>query len=141
MPTKRIKSKRKKTDRQLLEKECDDLLSIKVREAGHKSDIPCYFAGRDNVRCSGVLQCNHIIGRINKRLRWDYMNVVPGCSGHNLYYHFNEPDLHRLIERIDPKRWEYLINAKWQSGKRSKSDLKLVMLYIENTPYIYKRVL
>lgn len=141
MPTIRTRRKKKeKTERQLLEKACDDLLSEKVRAAGNSAYTRCYFAGRDSVQCNGVIQCNHIIGRANKRLRWDYLNVVPGCKGHNVHYHFHEPDLHRLIEIIDPERWDYLINVKWQSGKRSLTDLKLVLLYIKQTEYIYQRV-
>jgi hypothetical protein len=58
-----------------------------------------------------------------------------------MYYHFNEPDLHRLIAEIDPLRWEYLDRVRHQSGKMTMSELWLIEKWISQNEYVYQRIL
>jgi len=50
----------------------DDLFRILV-----KADGVCEWCGKS----TGQLHCHHVIGRTNKRLRWDMRNGVCLCAG------------------------------------------------------------
>lgn len=70
-----------KTPKKKKIKIADDLCREIVRNRGF-----CEAAGLDNVRCGGVLQWCHIIGRANKRIRWETYNALCMCQGHHVYY-------------------------------------------------------
>ena len=81
----------------------DRLFSLKVRELGY-----CQLQGKDKIRCSQVLQCAHIIGRANLRLRWDFLNALCICSGHHVWY-THEPEAWRnIVKKEFPENWEYV---------------------------------
>lgn len=108
-----------------LVKELDDVFSLYIRK---KYKFKCWFKGRDKVRCSKTMQNNHIIGRGNYTTRWLERNCKCGCSGHNTYYHFNEPELHALIAKEEPELWEYLSQIRHMHVKRTREDLRLMIL-------------
>lgn len=67
-------------------KKADDLARAMVRSRG-----VCELRGKDRVKCNGVLQWAHIVGRGNHRLRWETWNALCLCAGHHVYY-TNHPD-------------------------------------------------
>lgn len=79
------------------------------------------------VRCSGDMQCNHLISRAKLRLRWDERNAVCGCSSLNLWAHYNDADWRELWQRLYPDRVEYLMRLKNAPGKYPNSILKLMI--------------
>ena len=79
--------KPKKANKSKLKRKLDTLFSLHVRSHGR-----CELQGLDKIKCSQVLQCMHIVGRANYRLRWDNNNVLCGCSGHHVFYGFHPLD-------------------------------------------------
>lgn len=104
---------KKRTERQKNTDLADDLCRALVRGRGY-----CEAAGLDKVRCNGMLQWCHIVGRGNKRLRWETWNALCMCQGHHVYYthhpeewfldfiptHFNEQ--FKLIQKYRNDKWD-----------------------------------
>lgn len=63
------------------QKIADTFFSLLIRSRGI-----CEAKGLDKVTCGGALQCAHIVGRSNKRLRTDENNALCLCAGHHRYY-------------------------------------------------------
>ena len=97
-------AKKKKVNKSLLKRKCDMLFSRLVRSMGF-----CHFEGKDKVRCTPNLQCMHIIGRSNLRLRWDMMNCLSGCSGHHMYYTHHPLEFIETIMQCWPDRYKYVV--------------------------------
>lgn len=95
--------KPKKVKRSTLSNRADKLFSLKIRSLGY-----CVLKDMDKVKCGGVLQCAHIIGRANRRLRWDLNNALCLCSGHHSYYTNHAWEWSLLIEREFPNKYKYL---------------------------------
>lgn len=95
--------KPKKIKRSTLKNKCDRLFSQKVRDR----DV-CQLAGVDRVTCNGGLQCAHIIGRANHRLRWDLKNALSLCSGHHMYYTNNPWEWQEIIKKRYPSNYRYV---------------------------------
>jgi len=93
----------KKQSKTALLRKADTLFSLKTRSRG-----VCELAGKDNVTCAGNLQTMHIVGRANRRLRWDDENVLCGCSGHHMYYTHHPTEFAMFIERHFPRKWLYI---------------------------------
>ena len=74
-------AKPKKISKSKLQKKCDILFSLITRHIGI-----CEAKVFTKVRCGGQLQCAHIVGRTNRRLRWDSMNAISMCAGHHRYF-------------------------------------------------------
>jgi hypothetical protein len=72
------KTKPKKTT---LKKQADAIAGRLCRARGY-----CEAAGKDDVRCGGVLQWAHIEGRRNLFLRWKPWNCLCLCGGHHIHY-------------------------------------------------------
>ena len=90
----------------------DRLFSLKVRKIGY-----CQLLFQDKISCSQVLQCAHIIGRANKRLRWDEQNALCICSGHHVWY-THEPEAWRIIIKKEfPDKWEYVSKHRTEIWK------------------------
>lgn len=54
---------------------------------------------RPETKCSGALQCCHIISRRYRAIRWDERNALAGCQGHHTFF------THRPLE------WEQACRA------------------------------
>lgn len=87
------KKLKKSKSRSYLKKKADLLFSKAVRSSGR-----CELRGLDFVRCGGVLQCAHIIGRANMRLRYDLKNALCICSGHHIFYTHNPEKWREIIQ-------------------------------------------
>ena len=81
----------------------DKLFSEDIRSLGR-----CQLQGKDKIKCSDVLQCAHIIGRTNKRLRWDIRNALCLCSGHHWWYTNNPEAWREIIKKEFPDSWRYV---------------------------------
>lgn len=114
---KRVKSKSKSALKRL----ADKLFSEQVRGIGF-----CQFEfAFPKVKCSQTLQCMHIIGRANHRLRWDRKNAVCGCSGHHMYFTSHPSEFYILIPEMFPTAWNYLLehrNEMWDKDIQKVLD-------------------
>ena len=93
----------RKITRKSLKAKCDKLFSEKIRKQGW-----CTFDGVDDVKCGGSLQCAHIIGRANFRLRWDERNAFCLCAGHHTYYTNHPWEWHEIIADNWPSIYKYV---------------------------------
>lgn len=72
--------------------------------------------------CSSTqnLQCAHIKGRRNERLRFDPNNAITLCIRHHLYWAHKEPrDFAHWVEETFPDKCAY-IDAHWQETEHRK---------------------
>jgi len=96
----------------------DRLFSLKIRELGK-----CQLQGKDKIRCSQVLQCAHIIGRANMRLRWDKWNALCICSGHHVWY-THEPEAWReIVKKYFPLSWKYVNKHRTEIWKGTVAEV------------------
>jgi hypothetical protein len=105
--------------RSKLTKELDKVTSKIVRKHGR-----CQLAGLDDIHCGGHLQTMHIIGRANRRLRWDFMNLLCGCQGHHVYYTHHPWEFHEFIERHFPERHSYINEHRNSIKKWTLQELR-----------------
>ena len=97
----------KKVKRSTLKNKADKLWSQTIRKVG-----VCMLSDDDDVRCGGVLQAAHIIGRSNHALRWDLQNGLCICSGHHRYYTSHPFYWNILIENKFPNKYKYLVDHR-----------------------------
>lgn len=105
---------KRKPKRTTLRNKADRLFSLKVRERGY-----CQAAGLDRLKCSGNLQCCHIEGRKNHRLRWDEMNALCMCQGHHIHYTHNPWGWQEFIREHFPQNYAHvssLRNEMWDKS-------------------------
>lgn len=103
--TPRFKGKKaKKPKRATLRNRADKMFSKLIRQEGHCE------AGewRDGVECEGYLQCAHIIGRGNYRLRWSPLNALCLCRTHHFHYTHRPHDWYAMMSFKYPERFERL---------------------------------
>lgn len=86
----KTRKRKKKTSRQLLEKQADLL----VREIVLRRDGFCVVTIPPEKGHSPVLQCGHLITRGKESVKWDLFNCNAQCSSCNLrhehYWHYYE---------------------------------------------------
>lgn len=109
----------KKTTRAALIRKLDKEFSIKIRSLGY-----CMAAGLDHIRCGGVLQCCHIVGRSNVHLRWDNQNALAMCQGHHVYYTFHPEAWRDFIQVNFHPIWKYLERERKKLVKVSTVELR-----------------
>ena len=64
------------------------------------------------------LQCSHVIGRLNHRLRYDPMNAIALCYRcHLQIWHRELLVAITWFQKKFPKRYEYLLKAKNEIGE------------------------
>lgn len=115
--------RKSKVKRSTLKARCDKLFSLRVRSRGY-----CELKGLDHILCSQNLQCMHIVGRRNYRLRWDLQNALAGCSGHHYYYANNPWEFNELIKE------QFAVNYRYVNKHRNKlwdKDYERVLLELE----------
>lgn len=116
--------KRKKPTKKYLKKKADTLFSKRIRSVN-----TCEIEGKDNITCNGDLQCMHIVGRSNHKLRWDSNNALCGCQGHHMYYTNHPWEWNELIKQFYPVNYEYL-NVK--RLERWDKDIEKVIKELES---------
>lgn len=124
---------KKKTDKQRLIKQCDDL----VREILKLRDKVCQYSGKkDN------LQVSHYITRENKHLRWNLDNVHLINGGTHLFLFHKRPHVYRewLITKIGLEKVEWLETQDRITTKPIyTSDLELLKLDLKQKLEFYKK--
>jgi hypothetical protein len=84
--------KPQKPHKKYSQKLADKYFSLLIRHRGH-----CEAAGFDGIHCGGSLQCAHIVGRANKRLRYDEKNALCLCAGHHYWYTNHNADWYWVL--------------------------------------------
>lgn len=111
-------AKPKKIKKSTLKNKCDKLFGDIVRSRGF-----CELRGMDKVTCSGQLQTMHIIGRANKRLRWDTFNALCGCSGHHFWYTNHPTEFALFVEVNFPNKWKYVKEHFMEMNQESYEEI------------------
>lgn len=96
----------------------DREFSLFIREVNY-----CEIRGLDTIRCNGDLQCMHIVGRANRRLRWDKMNAICGCAGHHIYYTYHPFEFYELIKKYFPEKYQYVNEHRNEIVKLNKEKI------------------
>jgi hypothetical protein len=114
------------TDKRRLEKKLDTLWSQKIRSIGH-----CEVCGE-----TGYLNAHHIIGRLNKIVRWDLKNGVCLCSGchtfRRLSAHQDSLWFDDWLKKHKPKVAEYLKTKRHKLKQWSVPELQELLTELEN---------
>ena len=97
----------KKISKKKLKARADKLFSERIR-----SRRICQLLEEDHIECSGVLQCAHIIGRSNHRLRWDEENALSICQAHHFYYTNHPWEWQELIKTLWHNKYDYLNSVR-----------------------------
>lgn len=120
------KSRKTKTEKQNLDKSCEELWRKIIN---HKGNYACEKCGR-----VGKLDSHHIIGRQNKRTRWDVSNGILLCSHcHTLSSEFSA---HKTPSKFNKWLCEYKGTGYYEileqrASYPQKQDLKLTLVYLQ----------
>lgn len=119
--------KPRKVKKKYDQKEADRLFSLLIRHRGH-----CEAVGKDEIKCGGTLQCAHIIGRANKKLRFDSYNALCLCAGHH-YWYTNHPHqwFWNLIPQHFPLQFEYVKRHQNELVRHNSGRLKEIVLALD----------
>lgn len=95
----------RKPSRKTLSTTADKLFSRIVRARGY-----CEASKwGDGVECGGGLQCAHIVGRANRRLRWVFDNALSLCAGHHVWYTNHPLEWFEQVQLyLGEERWKRL---------------------------------
>lgn len=95
-------------------KKADELFSQYVRAR----DGRCVMCGKTN-----ALQCAHIIGRMNHRLRYDPQNAITLCYACHIHFAHKEPiAFTRWLEQTRPEQLQYLEEHQNEIEQRKLLD-------------------
>ena len=97
----------KKISKKKLKARADKLFSEKIRSLG-----TCELQGMDHIECSGQLQCMHLVGKANHRLRWEENNAICGCSGHHFFYTNNPFFFFELVKEFFTSKYIFISKHK-----------------------------
>lgn len=114
-----------KTERQKQVEKADGLARQIVRSRGY-----CQLAGKDRIRCGGVLQWAHIVGRSNYRLRWELWNALCLCAGHHVYYTHHPLEWFEIVALEFPEEWAQIQQHR---NEIKRNDLDEVIKELEET--------
>ena len=103
-PLKRRKGLRARPSRSSQRRKADALFSAFIRDR----DRICQAAGRDGRNCGGRLQCAHLEGRRNYRLRFEPMNAIALCEGHHRWYTDQPIAWAMFLERHFPEQYAFV---------------------------------
>ena len=113
-----MKSRKIKTPRQKLIKDCDTLFSKIIR----KRDPVCVYCGKNPSK-----HCAHVFSRRYLGTRWDSENAYGMCGGCHIFQaHVDPIEFHQfIIKRIGKDRYDRLRTI---SQMVKKVDLSLIKL-------------
>ena len=124
----KIEAQRKpKTEREILEKKCDELWSKLVKDDWGNQ---CAICGRKK-----GLNSHHLITRSNKRFRWDVSNGICLCAEHHtlsskISAHKTPDVFYKWLDENYPNYYNKMLINKM--AKPQKQDMKAVYLYLKN---------
>ena len=114
-----------------LKKRCDDLWAecIKAR-AGYVSEL----SGKEGRQIGGpsILHAHHMFGKSSYRLRYELRNGIALTAGEHTFGVHHQGRREAVEERIRLKRgedWEYCSGLSKHPGK---TDLKMVLIFLQN---------
>jgi hypothetical protein len=123
-PAKVIKAKRrkKKTNRQLLEKQADSLVREIVLKRDRFCVCPAPKNGHGNVRTPG-----HLISRTRQSLRWSLLNTNEQCMSCN-FLHEHKPEIYTawFIREFGVEAYQQLVKDAENVGKLSVEQLQIL---------------
>lgn len=128
----------KKLKGKSLEKVLDELFSELIRRRAIQRAGGCERCGsqkfdRDNNSGSTLvdwkqLQCSHVIGRNNRKVRWDPRNAYGLCAGCHIYLE-HQPVEHAEFAKFRlGDEYDLLIAS---ASSRGKVDKELIYLYLK----------
>ena len=121
--------RKKKTERQLLEKACDDLVReiLKIRSGGFSERSGKYYP-----ECLG-LQVSHFISRSNRRTRWDLDNVYYFGAGEHHFWADKHHEQYRewVKERLGEAKFDNLLIKARARGTYHISKLRLMKMWLQ----------
>lgn len=121
-PIKAIKSKKrkKKTNRQLLERQADGLVREIVLRRDRFCVCPAPKNGHGNVRTPG-----HLISRTRQSLRWSLLNTNEQCMSCN-FLHEHKPEIYTawFIRTFGAEVYQKLVSEAENVGKLSVEQLQ-----------------
>lgn len=109
----------RKISRKGLMKKLDNLTREKVYERDNHTCVRC---GRSAPQY--VINPSHVIGRQNKRLRWDVNNVKTLCFTCHRWWHDNPTESGEWFKKKYSKRHKYLEKHKMEIQKTTVTALK-----------------
>lgn len=118
----RAKHRKKKTNRQLLEKQADLLVREIVLKRDRFCVCPAPKNGHGNVRTPG-----HLISRTRRSVRWGLDNVHEQCQSCN-FLHEMRPEIFTswFIRTFGFERYQILVEASEKSDKLSVEQLQIL---------------
>lgn len=91
----------------------------------------CQLAGKDNIKCGGVLQNMHIETRGVIALRYNPMNCIVGCAGHHVYYTYHPNDWDRLVKKYFPEQWKFKEKHRNDEAHFKLSDYQELLINLQ----------
>lgn len=113
----------RKASRKNAKKQADQLFSKIVRARGE-----CQAAG-DGWTCGGPLQCCHVEGRANHRLRWEELNALCMCASHHRHYTSYPIAWAELVADRFPESYRFVTEHRNELWDR---DLEAVMARLKS---------
>ena len=117
--------RRKKTDRQKIEKELDDISKLLAK---HRDNWTCQHCGRGGDKRQ--MHGSHVIPvSSGKRLRWDLSNIKCLCAYcHRRWWHGNPLEAWEWFQGKFPARADYLVSARMLGAKKwSVEELEIML--------------
>lgn len=105
----------RKASKKYLKNKADRLFSEYIRNRDRK----CCKCGSSTKQ----LQCAHIIGRRNLRLRYDPQNALTLCAGCHFWWHENPFDSTEWYKETYPNDWDYLSKARNEVEKPDYQEI------------------
>ena len=121
------KKKSKVRTKPQLIKDCDNAMSLYIREL---DDYTCICCGQD--KSTAVMQNGHLITRGNHAVRYDEHNCFCQCSGCNLAHeHHPEVMTNRFIKLFGAEAYDRLVIKSKGSPKFTKEELEVMVRYFK----------
>jgi hypothetical protein len=118
----RSKKRKKKTNRQLLERQADSLVRDIVLKRDGFCVCPAPKNGHGNVRTPG-----HLISRTRQSLRWSLLNTNEQCTSCN-FLHEHKPEIYTswFIREFGAEAYQQLVEDAENVGKISVEQLQIL---------------
>lgn len=116
------KTRKKKTNRQLLERQADSLVRDIVLKRDRFCVCPAPKNGHGNVRTPG-----HLISRTRQSLRWSLLNTNEQCMSCN-FLHEHKPEIYTawFIREFGAETYQQLVKDAESVGKLSVEQLQIL---------------
>lgn len=97
-----------------------------------KHGAVCYTCGT-TLAGGAIIQCGHLISRVNYSTRWAEENARPQCRGCN-FSHEHHPETYttKYISEVGLKAYEKLVFLSKQPCKISTPELMVLVRYYED---------